>query len=195
MKIRKAVPEDHIEAVELIYQANLGQASLFTGEDEKEKIIEKLTVFFISRGSFLSYEQCVVIEDRGSVAGCMIAFGHEVSEELSLPVIDNLMKRYKPGSKGYRKYIQPQLEVSESFPGEYYVDSIAVEKEYRRQGVGRGLMAYAEKAAVSSSYKKISLLCSHSNDKAYKLYESLGYSHDIDIKIKDLTYRHMVKVL
>lgn len=194
MKIRKAVPEDYIEAVELIYQANLGQAPLFTGENEKEKIIEELYSFFISRGSFLSYEQCIVIEDRGSVAGCMIAFGHDLSEELSLPIIDNLMKKYEPESKGYRRYIEPQLDVSESFPGEYYIDSIAVKKEYRRQGVGRKLMAYAEKAAVSNSYNKISLLCSYSNNKAYKLYKSLGYRQDVEIKIKDLTYRHMVKI-
>lgn len=195
MKIRKATPEDHLKAAELIYQANLDLASLVMGEDTKEKTIEGLAKFFVLKGNFLSYENCTIVEIDGNTVGCMITLPHDKSETLSYPIIDNLMNKYKPGSEGYKKYIEPQLEVSESFEGEYYIDSLAVEKKYRGYGLGKNLMIYAENLALDNCCNKTSLLCSYSNDKAYRLYKSLGYNHDIDIKIKDLKYKHMVKSL
>lgn len=195
MKIRKATPEDYLKAAELIYQANLDLAPLIVGEDTKEKTIEGLAKFFILKGNFLSYENCTIAEVGGNIVGCMITLPHDRSERLSHSIIANLINKYKPGTEGYKKYIEPQLEVSESFEGEYYIDSLAVEENYQGCGLGRNLMIYAENLALNNCCKKTSLLCSYSNDKAYRLYKSLGYNHDIDVKIKDFKYKHMVKSL
>lgn len=193
MRVRKAIPEDCKEAVELIYEANLKLASHFVGEEDRDKIIEGIEDFFLSRGSFLSHEQCLILETEGGIAGCLIAFGHDDSEGLDVPVVKNLMKKYKPGSEGYRRYIESQKDVAESSPGEYYIDTIAVKRRYRGLGYGRILMDHAESLAGKAGYRVVSLLCSYSNEKAYRFYRELGYTEDRDVKIDELLYRHMVK--
>lgn len=59
--------------------------------------------------------------------------------------------------------------------GEFYVDNIAVDPEYRRKGTGRALMDYLIKAARAAGGEFLSLEVRPSNAPAVALYESLGF--------------------
>ena len=59
--------------------------------------------------------------------------------------------------------------------GSPYIKSIAVQKEFRGQGVGRALIAFAESLASHES-RHLFMCVSSFNTKARDLYERLGFS-------------------
>lgn len=56
-----------------------------------------------------------------------------------------------------------------------YVYLIYVDPAYRRQGLGRQLMAHARKWAAEQGYNQLSLQVFNKNEAACELYNSLGY--------------------
>ena len=60
------------------------------------------------------------------------------------------------------------------------IGRLAVDKEYRRRGIGNRLMAHVIRYAVAQSYKSLDLLVKSSNTKAIGLYQKLGFSSTED---------------
>ena len=58
---------------------------------------------------------------------------------------------------------------------EVYINNIAVKKEFRRKGVGKGLLSSLEKKAGKVNASFITLEVRESNLPAISLYSSLGY--------------------
>lgn len=80
----------------------------------------------------------------------------------------------------------PNME-DESEAGEYYLDSLAVLEEYRRQGIGRQLLEYGINKGLSKGLT-VTLAVDPINEKAQHLYRSLGFQHQRDIFIFGHTY-------
>lgn len=59
-----------------------------------------------------------------------------------------------------------------------YLSDLFVTEQHRKQGVAKQLMKVAEKFALDSGAVAIDLQTAHTNTKAQKLYESLGYEFD-----------------
>lgn len=86
----------------------------------------------------------------------------------------------------------------EAKEGEYYLDSLAVVKEFRGNGVGRALLEEGirrGKETMSPRPKRITLAVDPVNVRAQKLYESLGFKRAEDIFIFGHTYWMMEIVL
>jgi ribosomal protein S18 acetylase RimI-like enzyme len=75
-------------------------------------------------------------------------------------------------------YDQPHGELTELY----------VEEEYRELGVGRKLILLAEKIAKSKGVKELFVLTGISNQKARRLYNSLGYEDGDIVLSKELLY-------
>jgi len=56
-----------------------------------------------------------------------------------------------------------------------FVLQVYVDKSYREKGIGKRLMKFAEAWARDKSLRRIALSVSIKNEKAQRLYESLGY--------------------
>jgi ribosomal protein S18 acetylase RimI-like enzyme len=54
---------------------------------------------------------------------------------------------------------------------------IAVTPEFRRQGLGRALMAYSFHGALKTGFMKIQLEFDITNEPALQLYTELGFTH------------------
>lgn len=80
----------------------------------------------------------------------------------------------------------PNME-DESEAGEYYLDSLAVLPEYRGRGIGRKLLEHGIGRGTSQNLT-VTLAVDSINDKAQRLYRSLGFSHQRDIFIFGHTY-------
>lgn len=65
-----------------------------------------------------------------------------------------------------------------------------VEEEYRQLGVGRALILLAEKIAKSKGVKELFVLTGRSNQKAQRLYTSLGYADGDIVLSKELLDKH-----
>ena len=66
-------------------------------------------------------------------------------------------------------YAAPHAELTELY----------VEPAYRKRGVARALVAYAEKLALEAGADALMLLTGHDNHAAQRLYRTLGYD-DLD---------------
>jgi ribosomal protein S18 acetylase RimI-like enzyme len=57
-----------------------------------------------------------------------------------------------------------------------YIQALEVNLEYRRQGIGKGLMERLEAAARAVNFKRLTLMVELDNTAAIGLYQALGYS-------------------
>ena len=80
---------------------------------------------------------------------------------------------------------------AETQPGEYYLDSLAVLPQYRKQGIGSLLLQAGIKEARQIQCPAI-LACAPENLGAKQLYQSLGFSHQGDLFIFGHPYLRMV---
>lgn len=112
--------------------------------------------------SSFSYRNCLAVEVDHKVVGMMVAFPME-SPDTDDSLGDN---ENDPVLVPYSK-----LEEYDS----YYICGIAFFEEYRGQGMGKKLMALAEKRCQELALNKISLIVFKENVGALRLYEALGY--------------------
>lgn len=59
---------------------------------------------------------------------------------------------------------------------ELMFESLAVDKTFRRKGIGQNLIRFVENYALSNNYKKVSLEVVNTNHSAIALYKKLGYT-------------------
>ena len=62
----------------------------------------------------------------------------------------------------------------ETEPDEFYLDTLMVLPQFRGKGVARTLIADAKEKARKAG-KPLGLLCDFDNDRAHRLYESVGF--------------------
>lgn len=67
-----------------------------------------------------------------------------------------------------------------------YVASLAVTRDAEGTGVGTLLLKKAEDWAKQKGYKELVLQVFTANQRAIKLYESLGYEPDISVMVKQI---------
>lgn len=66
----------------------------------------------------------------------------------------------------------------------WYINTLGVAEEYRRQGIGRSLLELAAKRALQNGIQCLSLHVYENNEEAIKLYQSYGF---VEEKKIDLT--------
>lgn len=120
-----------------------------------------------------SYLNTVVTEIDGRVVGILVTFPNDdvdpnsedfgdeeaMPEEANEPDEPDVMKPYR------------ELEI----PNSLYICAVALEPEFRGQGLGTRLMEIARRQALEKGIKTLSLLAFDANPKAVKLYERLGF--------------------
>ena len=108
-------------------------------------------------GTPFSYQNCKMVERQGSVVGMLVAFPMEVDEE------------YRETDPVLRPY--SVLEEDRS----YYICGMAVDEPHRGRGIGKTLLAEAERACRRIGLQKLSLIVFEQNVAAKRLYERSGY--------------------
>jgi len=129
----------------------------------------------------------VYIED-GTVAGAIFGYHGHLEEKIDDPFYQ-LYETYNIPSS-IRLY-----EDSETQAGEWYIDILSVHPNYRRKGIGMKLLQAAEDLAKQQGASIIALNCEEINDKAYQLYQKLGYTATSTKILSGHSYYHMTKKL
>jgi len=109
-------------------------------------------------GTPFSYENCKLVDVRGSVVGMLVAFPMAVDEEYE--ETDPILVPYSA------------LEEDRS----YYICGMAVDEEHRGKGIGAGLLDEAERTCRQLGLEKLSLIVFEQNTGARRLYERHGYT-------------------
>lgn len=121
-----------------------------------------------------SYKNVDLAMDGNSIVGLVFSYSSH-SNELK-PEMEKLLSEDR---MQWMKYFSDN-QINNS----WYINTLGVSKEYRRQGIARQLLEHAVQRALKNQTQCLSLHVYENNQDAIKLYESYGFSKE---KTIDLT--------
>jgi len=156
IQIRPAQPADAEVASVLLYSAYTHiKVTYPLGEEHGSRFIEHLQRFFREDGNRFSYQNIQVAEENSEVVGLVLSFGGRDEVRLNAAVGSWLER--------------------EAQDDEWYVDALAVLRNWGHKGIGTLLMQTAEQQARKHHYAKIALNVAQGNKEALDLYTHLHY--------------------
>ena len=181
--IRQAVPTDAEKVIPLIIDAIGDIAERVTGEKEPLEIEQSLCELFRRDDNPHSYLYTYVAVIDGDVAGTMVLYSGEIAPKLD----ENLSKwLYEKGAEVTE--IDP-----ESLPDELYINTVSVNQDFRRKGIGSQLLDFAKDIAKEVNISKLSLNVETQKEAAIQLYKRSGYDIVSPWTIIGEPFHHMVK--
>lgn len=121
-----------------------------------------------------SYKNVDLAMEGNSIVGLVFSYSSH-SNELK-PEMEKLLSEDR--IRWMRYFSDNQINNS------WYINTLGVSKEYRRQGIARQLLELAVQRALKNQIQCLSLHVYENNQGAIKLYESYGFSKE---KTIDLT--------
>ena len=202
--IRPAVPGDAQVAGHLLYMTLGRTADYLLGHHGQagraEQILSQLYALPRNRFSY-QYADLAVVD--GQVAGLLLSYPGASATSLDLHTAGPLLASC--GLAGMARFVArawPLALVRETEREQYYISHLAVLPAYQGQGLGRRLLAHAEGKARAAGLGQCSLTVEIGNERAYSLYEKVGYRPVQTIETPRLNHRiglrgirRMVKVL
>ncbi|MCA0757450.1 GNAT family N-acetyltransferase [Paenibacillus sp. N4] len=183
--IEPASKEDVKEVLPLLLSAIGYIAFSLAGTDNEEEAARVLAEFYAREDNRLSYRHVLVYRKEGTVAGMLLSYPGDGAAELDAPLAA------RPGREG-DTYAGSGITV-EAEAGEYYLDAIAVEERYRKQGIAKALIAAFERRGRLEGYDTVSLIVEQDNKSAYSIYSKLGYVEYGFLDIRGCRYLRMKK--
>ncbi|ODB84586.1 hypothetical protein A3193_17530 [Candidatus Thiodiazotropha endoloripes] len=171
--LRPAKPEfeEGLQFAHYLDQAAEGFFRIMLGR-ESESII---ATAYIDRGHSLSYEHVIFAEVDTKIVGMSSSFTEKQQRMFSEEPLQSAAKRNVIRLKLMRILFAPIWRILETIPeGDFYVQGIAIEAEFRGAGIGSILMQEIENRARASGSTRLSLDVSAKNDGARRLYKRLG---------------------
>jgi ribosomal protein S18 acetylase RimI-like enzyme len=176
IQIRPAQPVDAEGAAVLLYSAYMHtHVSSPLQEEHESGLIERLQHFFRQDGNRFSYQYIQLAEQSSEVVGLVLSFGGQDEARLNAAVGSWLER--------------------EAQDDEWYIDALAVLKNWSHKGLGTRLLQSAEQQARQHHYPKIALHVAQGNTQALDLYTHLHYVVTQQTFLYQRPYVRMVKTL
>lgn len=135
-----------------------------------ESLHAVVTGYVASEKNLYSYSNTLVAvaatPDGEKIAGALNCYDGALYETLKRPVMEDLHRR--TGNTGFGQ--QKETEA-----GEFYLDSIAVDPDFRSHGIGSSLFRAAIEKAAREGHSKVGLIVDVDKPKAEALYLRLGF--------------------
>ena len=180
--IKNAQKQDAKICIKLLNLAMEDIAYKLSGYDDPVKSDEILEKFFISEINRLSYKNVYVYKRDEQIIAAMCAYFGGDAWQLDREISQHLKALGKDA----------QIE-KECFDDEFYIDSIAVDEKFRRQGLAKELILHSFAKAKELGHKKVSLIVDVNKPKVRKFYESLGFKFNVKKIVNLHEYDHMIK--
>lgn len=180
--IKNAQKQDAKICIKLLNLAMEDIAYKLSGYDDPVKSDEILEKFFVSETNRLSYKNVYVYKRDDVIIAAMCAYFGGDAWQLDSEISQHLKALGKDA----------QIE-KECFDDEFYIDSIAVDEKFRRQGLAKELILHSFAKAKELGHKKVSLIVDVNKPKVRKFYESLGFKFNTKKIINLHEYDHMIK--
>lgn len=182
--IRFAKREDGPAVAKLILVILKDMELDFLEKFGEAKTLEAIVACFDDPTYRYGYARGLVDDIDGTIAGA--AFGYPASQE---PIIDLPLQTYLKTqglNEEVRMFVDPEVS-----PGEWYLDSIAVDERFRGQGIGSKLLASVDRLATHEGQHVIGLNVDKGNPKAKRLYLRDGFKETGEVMISGHLYDHM----
>lgn len=135
--------------------------------------------------SMYSWNKSLIAEDEGKPVGCIISYSGDDYQKLRDYTWSRLWKGVDPA--------EIKQTAIETYPGEYYLDSLAIEPEYRGNGLGKRLMESAIRQGKGLGYDKYALLVAEGKLRLKEYYASLGFEEAGDVNFFGHRYKRMLR--
>jgi len=165
IKIRKAVLKDSESIAPLLLLAMEDIVFKFIGEEDPLKARNFLFHFLKLENNQYSYQNCFVAEIDNTIVAAVNIYDGSNLESLREPV-----KNFIEINFG-----KPFTPEDETETGEYYIDSIGVDTQYRGLGIGSKLLLSLINFYVTNRNQTLGLLVVEENNIAKNLYLKLGF--------------------
>lgn len=176
IQIRPAQPDDAEVAAVLLYSAYMHRQVTYPLQDDPERgVLTRLQHYFCQDGNRVSHQYIQVAVHGSEVVGLVLSFGGRDELRLNAAVGDWLAR--------------------EAMDDEWYIDALAVLKNWGYRGIGTHLLQTAEQQAREHHYPKIALAVAPGNNVALELYAHLHYVITQQIMLYQRPYVRMVKAL
>ncbi len=185
--IRPAKTKDAKEIASLVLVVLKEMELPFVKEVGEEKTIEILTRAVEYPTYRYGYLRGIVKEIDGEVAG--VAFGYKDSEE---PLIDQPLEEVLASFGLPHQSLFLELE---TYPDEWYLDTIVVKDTFRGRGVGAELIEAASQRAKAEGAPAMGLCVDLANPRARSLYERCGFEVVGTQVLSGHDYYHMQRKL
>jgi len=176
LTLRRAIAPDADWAVPQLFAAGPALFSYIFASPPAQAQQVLHQAFVLPQHAF-SYEHTCIVEAEGQPAGLIIGYPGDLKKQADERV-HLVMARIMP----LRKLPTILLNVADFSrikqdvtPDEYYILSLSVLPEFRQQGVGSHLLAWAETQALHSNCASICADVTYTNLSAKQLFERQGY--------------------
>ncbi|MBH5317393.1 GNAT family N-acetyltransferase [Paenibacillus sp. GSMTC-2017] len=183
--IEMARKDDVNEVMPLILSAIGDIAYSLSGTNDDDETWQVLSEYYNQEINRISYRNVIVDRRDGQIAGMLISYLGDKAEELDNPIKNRLMQLH--GEDAANEVVMECLQ------GDYYLDSVAVDERFRGQGIASELITAFEQRGRSLGCTQLSLIVEGDNNRAFSLYERLGYKEDGTIMVSGSEYTRMVK--
>jgi ribosomal protein S18 acetylase RimI-like enzyme len=165
----------HDLAAPLLYESARAYYDAYAGGERRaRRLLERV---YPQRGHAASFENCRVAVIDGALAGVVAGFPVFEGDRLARRFVRLTLPRVPlwclPGTF---RHLRAAGTVAPLPPSDaFYVDALAVDPRFRRQGIARHLLADAERTARDAGLRSLALDTGLHNDAARALYRSYGF--------------------
>jgi ribosomal protein S18 acetylase RimI-like enzyme len=173
---RAARPDDAVAAVDLIYLPMGRLADHLFGDDNADQARDALRRLFVREQNRFSYRYADVLEADGEVAALLLSYPARELGTLAIPTGKEM--REVLGAAGMARMIRrsvPFMRHKECLPDEFYVFTVSVRPDLQSHGLGKILLAMAQRKAIAAQLGKCSLGVTLNNHRAVKFYSRTGF--------------------
>lgn len=181
--IRKAQKEDCPELYDLIHEIFVDMELPLLDLLEPDVLKAAVVRAMHEEVYRFSYLNGLVCEEEGEILSC--CFGYPGASE---PVIDAALRTAFEEMQVTAPRLFPD---SETFAGEWYLDSIVTKQAARGKGVAARLLQALPTLASAAGETVIGLNCEKDNLQAKKLYEKVGFRTVSERILSGHVYDHM----
>lgn len=180
--IRPARPDDCKQVAPLIVQAMEDLACTFANTKNPENALPLFEHFFRREKNQYSYENCLIYEENGEIAGSVIAYDGALLPMYREPFLDYIAETYN---------VRDLIIENETLQGEVYIDTLSVFPKYQGKGIGSKLLRAIQAKAKADGHQKLGLLVDSKNPNAKKLYAALGFECVGKKQLGNGVYEHL----
>ncbi|TYR81812.1 GNAT family N-acetyltransferase [Priestia megaterium] len=168
MNIRQARKHEAADIAALLYEMLDDIARSHTATKTKAEALEMLSSYIQSEHNRYSYNQIIVAEEENKIVGVMVCYEGEQAQYLDEPIISYVREKLNDDNW------QPDVETKS---GDFYIDSLSVDKSYQGKGIGTALLQYALQEATNR-HLALTLNVEYHNERAKQLYERMGFQSE-----------------
>lgn len=183
--IRQARPEDAAEVVPILKQILDDMEIPIFQVISEDKFVELVEKAFVLPDYRYSYQNILVEEVDGKIVSMMAGYPAEFEENIDAPLFKLI------DEEGIDISQFDHIADTESWPGEWYIDSLAVHPLMHGKGYGKHMLEFLPDFVRAKGEKILSLNVDVNNESAQKLYDKMGYKKVGELYIGSHLYNHM----